>query len=228
MSRFTCHSKTACLLGYLLMCVLPLWSAPKERPKTERDTVLYHGSYLGTDFVQDALTVMGKNGSINLTADINLRNKYLPSLEVGYAPFSMTADNGIEAGGQGYFGKIGVNLPISYFGPDAENMFFAGLHYGLGFYDYHLQNVPFQAGYWNTAYTSHFMEEHSNAHWLEVTGGMRMQISGPLFLGWTVRWKRVLKTDEGEHGTAPFIPGFGKNQTSNFTFGFCLYYRLPW
>ena len=221
-----CHSKIVAVTG-LLLFILPLWSAPKERPSSPRDSILYHGSYLGTDLMQDALTAMGKDGQLSLMADVNLYNKYLPTLEVGYAPWSMAA-YGIEAGGQGYFGKIGVILPISYFGPNAENMFFGGLHYAFGLYDYHLQNVPFQASYWNTAYTSHFMEEHSNAHWLEIAGGLRMQISGPLFLGWTLRWKRALKIPDGAHGAAPFVPGFGKNQTSNYSFGFCIYYRLPW
>ncbi len=220
--------KKKLILALLLLMSMPLMAAQsKERPKAEKDSVFFHGSFVGSDLVSDALFFSG-GGALNIHLDANLRNRVCPCLEFGWSRPSLEKA-AATCQSQGFFGKIGVNLPLAYYGPNAENHFFVGARLAFAAFNYDLSQIPFDGGYWGDGYTSTFLNERSSAQWLELTGGMRMQVAGPVSLGWTVRLKKILHTKDGEHSIAPVIPGYGvfKDGFSNVSLGFSVYYHLP-
>lgn len=203
-----------------------LWAAPKERPKASLDSVAFHGAYLAVDMVGLGQWALGDNGQIAVQADVNLYNRFNPCISLGYAPFDLTGSSGTRCYGQGFFGKVGVNVPVSTYGPNAEHQFYVGAHYGYSNFDYHLENVQFPASYWNEAYSTDLMNQHATAHWLSMDLGMRTQIWGPLSLGWCLRIKKRLSVQEAKLSVPAYIPGYGENNETNYAFSFNLYCLL--
>ena len=213
-----------------LAVLLPqtLWAAPKERPKAERDSVLFHGMYLGVDLAQVEQLLVNDRGGLNLTIDVNLRNRFEPLIDAGYARADLANESGTSCQVAGLYGKLGVNVPIATYGPDAEEQFFVGVRYGLSSFSYDIQGAVFPEGYWNPSYTADFRSEHAMAHFLELSGGMRMHLLGPVYMGWTFKIKKKMGLGSSQRATPPYIPGYGFADDSNFNFGVNLYYRFPW
>ena len=115
----------------------------KAKPKAEKDSIAYHGSYIGVNLLSAMKAAYSDSWSIDEQYDINLYNKYIPCLEFGYSRAMLNNAAGTVFSSRGFYGKIGVNLPIAYYGRNAENMFFAGIRYGFSAFDYRLRNVAF-------------------------------------------------------------------------------------
>ena len=209
-------------------CVINIcFAAPKEKPKAEWDSIAFHGAYLGVDLVSAGQIALGQNGKINLQVDVNLYNRLNPCLEVGYASFDISNQNETRSYGQGFYSKVGLNLPISKYGPHAENQFFAGLRYAYSRFNYQLENVQFNASYWEDAYCVDLHNQRAGGHWLEIDVGMRTNVWGPISLGWTLTLKRRLAVNNASASAPAFIPAYGPNRESNQAFSFSLYYLLP-
>lgn len=214
---------------YLLLGCCSLMAAPKEKPKAEKDSIAYHGSYVGIDLVSVGQAALSDSWNLSAQYDINLYNKYIPCVELGYGQGALQNDLNTQVSSHGFFGKIGVNLPIAYYGKNAENMFFAGIRYGMSHTAYQIKGATFQSGYWGDAYTANFMDEKSFAHWGEVVGGLRIQLVSNLSVGWTLRIKKLFSASPSNNSVPPYIQGFGQNTGDMATnFAFYLYYRFPW
>ncbi len=221
------NKKSLLLLSLLGCCTLQMLAAPKEKPKAELDSIAFHGAFVGINLVSAGQMALGQNGNINIQADVNLYNRFNPCLVLGYAPFDISNEEYTRCQGQGFYGKIGVNVPISKYGPNAENQFFGGVRYAYSNFKYQLENVRFPASYWGDAYSMNFRNERAGGHWLEIDVGMRMQVLGPITLGWTLDIKKRLAVNNGAHSVPAFIPGYGPNRETNYGFAFNFYYLLP-
>lgn len=221
-------NKKACLVLFLLAgCFIPLVAAPKEKPKAELDSVAYHGTFISTNLVSAAQMALGQNGGLNLQADVNLYNRFNPCIELGYAPFSLTHESGTSSHGQGFYGKLGLNMPISKYGPHAESQYFGGVRYAYSRFAYRLEDAQFSESYWGDAYSHSYFNEKAGAHWFEIHVGMRTNVLGPITLGWTLTMKKRLAIENAAHSAPAFIPGYGENRETNYGFLFNLYYLLP-
>lgn len=221
------NKKSWLIVAWLGCVVCSMSAAPKEKPKAELDSVAFHGAYVGLDLVSAGQMALGQNGKLNVQLDVNLYNRFNPCIEFGYAPFDISDEAGTRSYGQGYYGKIGLNLPVSKYGPHAENQFFAGARYAYSRFQYHLENVFFEESYWGDAYHMDLMNQRAGGHWIEIDVGMRIQVWGPITLGWTMSLKKRLAVQAASASMPAFIPGYGKNRESNQTFAFNLYYLLP-
>jgi hypothetical protein len=72
-----------------------------------------------------------------------------------------------------------------------------------------------------------FPDEHARATWGELLAGLRIQLWGPISLGWSGRMKTSFKIWNGAHSVPAYIPGYGLNQKPNYDLLLHLYYRLP-
>lgn len=221
-------NKKLILIVAWLGCFVSLVSAaPKERPKAALDSVAFHGAYLGVDLVSAGQMALGQNGKLNVQLDVNLYNRFNPCLEFGYASFDISNEQATRSYGQGFYGKVGLNLPISKYGPHAENQFFAGARYAYSRFSYQMENVPFKDSYWGDAYSLDLRNQQAAGHWLEIDVGMRIQVWGPITLGWTLFLKKRLAVNNAAESSPAYIPGYGVNRESNQAFAFNLYYLLP-
>lgn len=67
------------------------------------------------------------------------------------------------------------------------------------------------------------------AIWLELAGGMRVELLHGLFAGWTVRGKFIMNGRSFNDLSPLYIAGFGKgDKTTNFDFNVYLTYGIRW
>lgn len=199
--------------------------APKKRPKKE-NVPLYQGINIGTDLLQPFGLLINKSGGYCVKGDINLKNSFFPSLEFGYSDINKTFKSGIHCLASGSYGKVGLNIPITSSGAKAENMFFIGLHYGLATVKYDLNNLFFSDSYWENSVTS-FSNQKALVGWYEGTVGLRVQIIGPISMGWAVQYKSPLNVKYGTNSNPAYVPGYGQFNDPNVTLNANLYYKLP-
>jgi hypothetical protein len=99
--------------------------------------------------------------------------------------------------------------------------------YGFGRLHHQAPFILIEDPYWGNMETS-VPREIIRAHWLELGGGMKAQIAGNFFLGWTLRARWLISSGRSQEMTPYYISGYGKN-TSNLivAFHYSIYYNFP-
>lgn len=208
------------------MTTLTGWAADDKKDK-KPFVPLYQGVNIGIELSQPAGLLLSGNGGYSLKADVNLKNKYFPTLEAGLSDFDKSSETGIQFASRGAYFKIGINTPLSVSGLKAENIFYVGLHYAFSAFNYDLKNLTFPGGYWGEYNNNSFENEKATAGWLEGVVGVRVQVFGPISLGWGVQYKSTIHIKNGDHSIPPYIPGYGLNTKPGIGLNAHLYYKLP-
>jgi hypothetical protein len=214
------------LLACLLFVTSALWAADKKKAP-QKKIPLYQGTHLGIELLQPTYSLISKQSGISGKIDINLRNTYFPTLEIGTANLVRTSEIGMQAASKGYFAKIGLNKSLAFLGDHAENVFFAGIHYGFSSYSYNLTSPAWNDSYWGSYPTNAFLNQSGNAGWYELNVGVRVKIAGPFSLGWTCQYKSTLHLSNNELGLPALIPGYGEYVKPQLGIAAYLYYKLP-
>lgn len=220
MSCFTCKLT---LLTALVCLSLPI-HAKKDAKKA--DVPFYQGINLGVEFGGSAMSVFSDSWSASAKLDLNIKNAYLPTLEIGQATFDKTGATGIRYTASGPFFKLGLNLPVIAHGPKAENSFYAGLHYGVSPFTYTLSQLSYSGGYWGQPTQTAMSDQRGLAGWADAVAGVRVKVWGPLSLGWSLHYRNLLHVSDGMHSVPAYIPGYGQHVKPNAAINTHLYYRF--
>ena len=215
----------------MLLFAVPLSISAANKKKEEVKIVpFYQGIQIGVDLLSPTQALFSNNYGAGIKADINLKNKYFPTFEVGFSNFDKVSINNNEKGTRcafsGEYLKVGLNFPLSLSGDKAENMFFAGIHYGFSAFSYNIENLYYPNNYWDNTITS-FQNEKASAGWVEIVTGVRVKVMGPISLGWMLHYKSTIHVSNGDHSIPPFIPGYGLNIKPMSGMTLNLYYKLP-
>jgi len=214
------------LLSILLILTLSLNAADKKKePVVEIPT--YQGVTIGVEIGKPLLGLLSDNKGYSVKADVNLKNTWFPTIEVGYSRYDQTAENGIHCLTSGNYVKIGVNKSLSYLGDKAENMFYAGAHYGFSAFKYTLKNLSWYDNYWGANALTDLTDQPAVVGWLELTVGVRVHVYGPFSLGWSGQYKSTLHVSGGATSDPAYIPGYGENLKPMAGLNLHVYYRLP-
>jgi hypothetical protein len=124
----------------------------------------------------------------------------------------------------GAYWRAGVDVNFLKKDPE-KNMVFLGLRYAWGNFDEKL--TVFLDDTW-TAGTTEYVNTNTNSSWVEITGGLRVKVLKSLWLGYTIRHKLALNTNETSNLVPYDVPGYGRTDTST-TWGFNYYvlFRIP-
>lgn len=210
------------LLG-LLLPAFPLFA--KDRPKAA-PVPFYQGMQLGLEFGGGLNHLISDNWSAAANLDLNIKNKLLPTLEVGRAHLEKVGETGIGFSTTGSFIKAGFNKPIIY-NALSRDIFYVGLHYGFSAFNYDLTNLTFSGGYWGQPAATSLLNEHASAGWLDAVAGVRVKVFGPFSLGWSIHYRSVLHVRNGSSSVPQFIPGYGQNVKPYAGINAHIYYKLP-
>jgi len=214
---------------FFLCLLLPITFLASAADKKKEEAIfipLYQGIQVGIDIISPVKYFISDTYGASVKADVNLKNKYLPTVEVGFAKYDKTSDAGNHCTSFGQYFKLGVNKILSYSKPKAENVFFVGAHYGFSAFTYNLDNLTFNQNYWGN-YEASFQNEKSVAGWIELVVGVRVKVLGPISLGWSGQYKSTLHVSDGANSIPAYIPGYGQNIKPNAAMAFHLYYKLP-
>lgn len=201
--------------------------AARPAPKPVVRIPLYQGIQIGAEFGKPLSGLLNGENSYSIKADLNLKNTWFPTLELGHGEFDRTSQNSIHAVVSGNYCKIGLNKSLSYLGNKAENVFFAGLHYGFSSFNYSLDHLQWYPQYWGTPAASGMNNQEGRLGWLEIQLGVRVRVLGPFSLGWTGQYKSALHSSGSSISNPPFAPGFGENTNPMGGIALHVYYKLP-
>lgn len=211
----------------LLFCCALTISAADKKKVVEVEIPTYQGINLGLELGKPMLGLLSANKGYSLKADVNLKNTWFPTLEIGYGSYDKTAESGMRCLASGNYLKIGTNKALTYLGDKAENLFYAGAHYGFTSFRYTLDNLAWYDNYWGDNALTTISNQRGIVGWLELTVGVRVQVYGPFALGWSGQYKSTLHVSGGATSDPAYIPGYGENLKPMAGLALHLYYKLP-
>ena len=177
-----------------------------------------HGKILGSDVT-----------STEVGFEVNLKNRFFPVIELGYSDINTTDDEtNIHYKATAPYFRLGLNYNVFYKKPHLPGYFTVGLRYGFSSFSYDVQAPDLTDPNWGGISVPVAYEGvKTNTSWAELVLGLRTQVYKSFYMGFTVRYRSQLSLKKSLHSEPYYIPGFGKNKSSNFGFTYNLIYRLP-
>ena len=90
-----------------------------------------------------------------------------------------------------------------------------------------ISNIFINDSYWGTSSVYDSRNNLDYAGWLELVGGVRVDIFNGLTLGWSIRMKTLLHTSAADKTFVWYVPGYGKSSGMgvmfNYTIGYTFY-----
>lgn len=217
-------------MKFIFSCILSLSSSVLCYQYTyaqtaAADTVRSKGIRIGLDLGKVGYYFLTNqtNRTLELAADISYK-KILLVGEAGYSMYDINKEN-YSYSSNGLFGRIGIEHNILKNGGD--NYIFIGARYGLSQFSYQVADIIVTDKFWGK-FQRDPNEQSVMAHWGEAVGGVKVNLFGNVFLGFTARFK--LKIAQGDFGNVDpiLIPGFGKPDRKNaMGFNYYVYYLFP-
>lgn len=203
-------SKLFCL-ALLLLCATTATAAQRKKMVAEPDSVpLFRGVQVSYDLVGTVMRAVSDYGQFEAAVRVNLKDRYFPTFELGYGSSEHQPEGSsvIHATTNAPFFRIGCDLNVAKKKHD-DYRIFVGLRYGFTSFTFKA-DADVTDPVWGNKANYSIEESGCSYHWLEGVFGVDAKMWGPVRLGWTVRYRAPLSTNEGGAGQVWYIPGFGK------------------
>ena len=213
----------------LLLLPLALLSYAREDVEKERnDSIpLYQGVNVKLDIAMpiiEAARSAGKIQDYEMAINVRLKNRFYPTLELGYALAECGAD-GAQHKGHGGFARLGMDLAIVKKG-ETENNLLIGLRFGGAYQNYDLTNVQLQTDYWQSNSIDFYNQNRFDC-WGEIVVGCQVYLWKGLHMGWYGRVKLLFTRNVAEEQVLPYyVPGLGFRNDFNWGFNYYIGYRF--
>ncbi|MEI8271471.1 MAG: DUF6048 family protein [Paludibacter sp.] len=225
--------KISVYLSSLIFCILTVNVEAQKAKKTEKidQTPLFNGLIIQADVasVIGSLLSTGETYSYEAGIQIDLKHKFFPVIEIGYAGANKTETNNLNFKTNGLYSRIGVDVNLLSPKKDEKpstNLFLAGIRLGMSSFPYSVSNAVITDDYWGGSKSIIYSNLLSTKIWYEIVIGMRVELTKNVFMGWNVRNKTLLSQD-ATGAVAPWlIPGYGNNNSSNWGFNYVIGYKF--
>jgi hypothetical protein len=151
-------------------------------------------------------------------------HRYFAVLEAGRWSRDLSTDTDAYSN-RGNFWKAGVDVNFLKNDPE-KNMFFLGFRYANSTFSEQLTLTLVDPVFGTE--TQNFNHDAVRASWAELTTGLRVKMLNFFWMGYTIRYKFGLNTDEPS-GLIPYdVPGYGQtNKNTTWGFSYYMMFRLP-
>ena len=193
-------------------------------------TPLFQGSYIGMDVFGLGSKIFGGDyTSTEISAEVNLKNRYFPVIEIGYGSINTTnEETDIHFKTSAPYFRIGMNYNIFYKKPYLPGHFIAGIRYGFSSFSYDVAAPAMTDPVWGAPTVPvSYQGVKSNACWLELVIGLRTNIYKNFYMGFSARYRSRMSVKKTENSEPYYIPGFGKNKGTNIGITYNIIYKLP-
>ena len=209
--------------------------APKlpETPKPERQVFVR----FGVDLSRIAVNYIGKipYQAFEASVDGEVAQKYFPTFEAGWSKLanSTVGESAQEPAIQynylmtGNYYRIGMNYNMLKYKQRLDrNIFFVGARLATSGFSQEADQISL-TNPWGTIETS-FPKTSLHAYWFEGVIGLRGEIVRNLYMGYTIRIKRMLAHSAYNNINPYIIPGFGKgSKSSTVGISYSIFYAIP-
>lgn len=193
-------------------------------------TPLYQGSYIGMDILGLGSKILGGDyTSTEISAEVNLKNRYFPVIEIGYGSIETTnEETDIYFKTSAPYFRVGMNYNIFYKKPYLPGHFIAGVRYGFSSFSYDVAAPDMTDPVWGQpSIPVSFQGVKSNASWLELVIGLRTNVFKNFYMGFSARYRSRISVKKTENSEPHYIPGFGKNKGTSIGLTYNIIYKLP-
>lgn len=211
---------------------------PIELPEGQKYRYrLFNGLNISTDLLDPllrAFTYDHASYEVQLMADFH--HRFFPIAAFGMGSADETSDNGLEYGtgakqefrfksSLAPYGKIGFAYNFDYNSTRPADQYMVFFRYGLARSKADITNLYYADELWGSLGPIALTDQRYTTHWLEVGGMLKVQIAGPLALGWDLYLKLKLAQSGTQYGKPYFVPGYGPDK-ANIGFSFRLFYDI--
>jgi hypothetical protein len=177
---------------------------------------------IGVDASKFIASNVSKNyEAVEFAMDANYKSNLILSSEFGFGN-SFVKNEYLNYKSNNVFMRLGIDKTLfnKEFAGDMDNAFI-GIRYGFGFVnrgeaDYTVYNTI----YGNSV--GQIKDAQFLTHWLELTGGFKMELKKNIFIGWNIRMKTFINPKKFEQLPPNYLAGYGRAD-KNTAFGYNFY-----
>lgn len=139
---------------------------------------LLYSTSLGVNFWDPIAMALGQSyGEVEVWAALNLRNRFIPIVEVGMGTANSTPENGnyTYKNKLSLYGRVGMNYNFM-FKSDPKYLLFGGLRFGASSFNYDITNISYTNGYWGNQTTFDILNQKGSAMWMELVAGIQVEL----------------------------------------------------
>lgn len=211
-----------------LLLLTTLAVSAQGKPAAQDTIPLYQGINLKIDIgnsIYELATTSARNQSYEALLNVDLKHKYFPTIEAGFAKAATTLNSGAHYTGNGFFGRIGSDFNAMK-KSDSNNLLLIGLRVGTAFQHFSTDGLSITDDYWQTQQAVTYSNQFRVDAWGEVTAGVQVQIVKGLHMGFYLREKILMTRGKERQLFAYYIPGFGYKKDANFGFNYYIGYHF--
>ncbi len=201
-----------------------------ETATQETAPVVYRGLLVEADAFSAVLSAVNRETySLEAGVRANLLDKYFPAIEMGVAGADRVSVNGYGFKTNGFFARVGMDYNLLKPLPDDARIhryFFVGLRYAFSPFVYDVTDIRVDNGYWGEGEVKNYMDVSTVKHWMEVVGGLHVEVFRHFYMGWGLRWKIQFGTDAAGEVSPWFVPGIGIKSIGNVSFNYTVGYMF--
>lgn len=183
-----------------------------DNMKVYNDSAIFQGVNLKLDLF-NTLYYLGISQAqfqtYEIALNLRLKQRYYPTLELGYAQGQLGAMS-TEWHGQGGWASVGLDINGLRKHPESLNALLVGIRVGAAIQEFDATNVKVHDSYWLQNQPVNFYNQFRADCWGEVVAGCQVHIYSGLMMGWYLRLKLLFTRKTADDKPYPyFIPGFG-------------------
>lgn len=218
---------------------------PQKVVKEKVDTIpFYNGTYIGVDVFGIGSKLFGGDFlSSEINVRVNLKNKFIPTVEIGLGQTDTWSDYGIHYKSPASpFFRLGVDYNTMSKKKEKNSYLYAGARYGFSSFKYDVSNISFDDPIYGGSVVNPSLPDNiwggsvpydhsglkASMHWFELVAGIHVKIYRSFYMGWALRMKWKIAATADEYGNPWYVPGFGKYGSSNLGITYTLIYKLPY
>lgn len=187
---------------------------------------LFRGVAVGVDLVGPVMRAVSDYGQYEGFARVNLKDRYFPTVEVGYGSADKNDDvTGLRYKTSAPFGRVGMDFNVMKNKHDVYRIL-VGFRYAYTSFNYDIGPLVLQDPVWGGSGTYEAKDQKCSYGWLEFGAGVDAQLWKFIRLGWSVRYKTRVHQKVADTGEPWYIPGYGKSGTSRMGILFNLAFEL--
>ncbi len=160
-------------------------------------------------------------------AELNILNRFMPVVEAGYATCDVLDDEkSIAYNTSAPYFRAGMNYNFMH-KKDTYSIIYAGLRYGFSSFSFDISSPALKDPVWGGEVPFDYKGISCSAGWLELVAGIRARIWKNLHMGWSLRYKRLMRTKDNVYSDPYYIPGYGIKDDVLFGFTYNIIYYIP-
>lgn len=215
------RNRISIFISAIAISLLSLWNTAVQAqkretsPKVVADTIpTFRGIAVSADLLGAVQWWLSDYGQYEAALRVNLKDRYFPILEMGIGKADASdVSTRLHFTTSAPYLRIGCDFNMLKNKHDIYRLY-AGFRYAITSYKFDVNGSGVTDPVWGEDAVYEAKDVKGNYQWIEAVAGVDVKISGPVHLGWSVRYRRRLFYSDGSLGNTWYVPGFGRQGNS--------------